>query len=92
MEMSLSKLRELVKPGVLQSMEWQRVGHDWVTELTSQILLFLKLYFNIVGFLCNPKCITTHLNIILRKVYHAAKVVCGTSKFRISTYSIHRNF
>ena len=21
------------KPGMLQSMEWQRVGHDWVTEL-----------------------------------------------------------
>ena len=31
MDMSLSKLRELVmdrKPGVLQSMGWQRVGHD----------------------------------------------------------------
>ena len=33
--MSLGKLWELVigRPGVLQSMESQRVGHDWVTEL-----------------------------------------------------------
>ena len=28
MDMSLSKLREMVKPGVLQSMGLQRVGHD----------------------------------------------------------------
>ena len=36
MDMSLSKLRELVieKPGVLQSIGLQRVGHDWVTTLT----------------------------------------------------------
>ena len=36
MEMSLSKLRELVMgkgPGMLQSMGLQRVGHSWVTEL-----------------------------------------------------------
>ena len=63
---------------------------DW-NELTSQILIFLKLYFNTVGFLCNPKCITTHLNIILRKVRHAAEAVCGTKKFRISTYKTYRN-
>ena len=36
MDMSLSKLQELwrtAKPGMLQSMGSQRVGHDWVTEL-----------------------------------------------------------
>ena len=36
MDVSLSKLRELVmdrKPGVLQSMGLQRVGHDRATEL-----------------------------------------------------------
>ena len=35
MDMSLSKLQELVmdRPGMLQSMGLQRVGHDWVTEL-----------------------------------------------------------
>ena len=36
MDMSLSKLQELVwtgKPGVLQSIGLQSVGHDWVTEL-----------------------------------------------------------
>ena len=36
MAMSLSKLWELVMdryPGLLQSLSWQRVGHDWATEL-----------------------------------------------------------
>ena len=36
MDMSLSKLQELVmteKPGILQSMGLQNVGHDWATEL-----------------------------------------------------------
>ena len=36
MDMSLSKLRELVtagRPGVQQSLGSQRVGHDWATEL-----------------------------------------------------------
>ena len=35
MDMSLGRLRELVmdRPGVLQSMGLQRVGHDWATEL-----------------------------------------------------------
>ena len=35
MDMSLSKLQEIVKtekPGVLQSMGSQRVGHNWVAE------------------------------------------------------------
>ena len=37
MDMSLSKLWELTgKPGVLQSMGSQRIGHDWVTELNWQ--------------------------------------------------------
>ena len=38
MGMSLSKLQELVmdrRPGVLQSMGLQGVGHDWATELNS---------------------------------------------------------
>ena len=37
MDMSLSKLWELVRtgrPGVLQSMGWQRVGHNCATELS----------------------------------------------------------
>ena len=35
MDTSLSKLRELMigRPGMLQSMGSQRVGHDWATEL-----------------------------------------------------------
>ena len=34
-DMSLNKLWELVieRPGMLQSMGWQRVRHDWATEL-----------------------------------------------------------
>ena len=43
MDMSLSKLQELMMPSVLQSMGLQRVGHDWVTELnlTLKPLLWL---------------------------------------------------
>ena len=36
MDMNLSKVWELVlgrRPGTLQSMGWQKVGNDWVTEL-----------------------------------------------------------
>ena len=43
MDMSFSKLREMVKdrkPGVLQSMGLQRVGHDFATEqLTTTTLI-----------------------------------------------------
>ena len=42
MDMSLSKLRELVmtgKPGMPQSMGLQRVGHDWAAELTDGIFI-----------------------------------------------------
>ena len=56
MDMSLSKLRELMmegKPGILQSMGSRRVGHDWVTELkwkwyqsheTRSIYIFVSLH------------------------------------------------
>ena len=42
MDMNLSKLQDFWwtgKPGVLQSMGSQRVGHDWATELTKLIPL-----------------------------------------------------
>ena len=45
-DMSLSKLRELVTPGmtgVLQSMGSQKVRHDWATELTN---ICLALFFD----------------------------------------------
>ena len=32
MDMSLSKLRKIVKPGILQFMEAQRTGHDLAIE------------------------------------------------------------
>ena len=43
MDMSLSKLQELVmdrKPGMLQSMGFQRVGHDWATELNWYMYIY----------------------------------------------------
>ena len=43
MNLSLSKLRESVRPGVLQSMGSQRVGHDWTTELNYQYCKFYKM-------------------------------------------------
>ena len=38
MDMSLSKLREIVEPGVLQSKGLQRVRHDLVSEQQQQQL------------------------------------------------------
>ena len=43
MDMSLSKLWEMVKdgkPGVLQSMGSQRVGHNWATEQQTHPIMF----------------------------------------------------
>ena len=48
MDLSLSKLREMVKEreqGVLQSMGSQKVGHDWVTEQQHFIKNFFDLCF-----------------------------------------------
>ena len=39
------------RPGVLQSMGWQRVRHNWVTELNIAVSLWL-CYFNSVWTLC----------------------------------------
>ena len=39
MDMNLSKLRETVKPGVLQSMGLQRDGHNLVTEQQQQCII-----------------------------------------------------
>ena len=41
MDMNLGKLQEMVRevrPGMLQSMELQRIGHNWVTEKQSKSL------------------------------------------------------
>ena len=46
--MSLSKLWETGKPGMLQSVALQRVGHDWATEL-QQLLGCLKLKIHIIS-------------------------------------------
>ena len=53
MDMSLSKLQELTgKPGMLQFMEWQTFGHDWVTELNwkaiNSIYTFYPFYLLIL--------------------------------------------
>ena len=50
MDMSLSKLWELWwtgRPGVLHSMESQRVGHDWANELDryTDINMCVQIYF-----------------------------------------------
>ena len=47
MDMSLSKLWELVmdtRPGLMQSMESQRVGLDWVTELNWTELIHVDIW------------------------------------------------
>ena len=48
MDMSLSRLRQFGwtgRPGVLQSMGFQRVGHDWATELSWTRGLFVNNYW-----------------------------------------------
>ena len=34
------------KPGVLQSMGWQRIGHEWTTEQQNTLTLYLLLMLN----------------------------------------------
>ena len=49
MDLSLSELREwwwTGKPGMMQFMGSQRVGHDWVTELNHYIVYNCKTFFN----------------------------------------------
>ena len=69
MDMSLSKLWELVmdrRPGVLQSMGSQRVGHDWATELNWVIfdpVLFIFLSHSAnqaPNLLSLTECLCTH--------------------------------
>ena len=52
MDMSLSKLQEMGrtgKPGMLQSLGLQRVGHNWATE-QQQILHFMYIYTHYIFF------------------------------------------
>ena len=42
--MSLSKTRNwwwTGRPGMLQSMKWQRLGHNWVTELNRMVIILV---------------------------------------------------
>ena len=71
MDMSLSKLRELVmdrKPGVLQSMGLQRVGHDWMTALNwTELNTYYTIMADTVGSLLNsrflPYFLSTEVNV-----------------------------
>jgi len=50
--MSLSKLREwwwTGRPGMLQSMGPQRVGHDWATGLNWYIFIYIYIFFGFPG-------------------------------------------
>ena len=56
-DMSLSKLRELVmdrEACVLQSMESQRVGYDWATELNWMLIIKFKEDLNCGDFPGGP--------------------------------------
>ena len=64
MVMSLGKLWELMmdrRPGVLQSMGLQRVGHDWETELNLDIWNFSALMSSHVSILVKWKVSDTIL-------------------------------
>ena len=58
MDMSLSKLRELVmdrEAGVLQSVGSQRVGHDWATELSWLFAPLLWVWYFVYTIKDNPR-------------------------------------
>ena len=71
MDMSLSKLRELVmdrKPGVLQSMRLQRVGHEWMNALNwTELNTYYAIMADTVGSLLNshflPYFLSTEVNV-----------------------------
>ena len=74
MDMSLSKLWELVmdqgKPGVLQSMGLQKVGHDWPTEMNEwfgDTGTFCSVAFSIISS-CDSK-----LNVVLELLHSPVK-------------------
>ena len=43
------------KPGLLQSMGWQRVGHDWTTELTNWTNIQRRFSSNLTWFLLDHR-------------------------------------
>ena len=48
MDVSLSELQELVRPGMLQFMGSQRIRHDWATEMNWTELQFWETYESMV--------------------------------------------
>ena len=65
MDMNLSKLQSwwwTGKPGVLQSMGLQRVGHYWATELNLHVISFF-LFLLFIFFLTSDLLIIMHLGV-----------------------------
>jgi len=71
MDMSLSELWEwwgTRRPGVLQSMGSQRIGHDWATGLNW--LIYMTIYMN-----------CTYIFILLRNIaLHTSIILCSSRK------------
>ena len=61
MNMSLSKLQEMVKPGVLQFMGSQRVGHDLVTEQQQLIYSVVSFRYTAKWFSCTYIYMVFHI-------------------------------
>ena len=73
-DMSLSKLRELVRtgmPGVLQSKESQRVGHNWAAEGTSMFIFLRNMHI----FYNSCKALHFHQQCTRFQFYHMQTVV-----------------
>ena len=51
------------RPGVLQSMGLQRIGHDWATELKLNWMKHLSIWFI-------PACLSSFLTIFLDKIWY----------------------
>ena len=75
MNINLGKLQEMVRdrrPGVLQSMKLQRIGHNWVTEQQQQNYVYI--------------CSSLHTHLLMETgCFHVLEVI-NNSEMNIEVY------
>ena len=85
------------RPGVLQFMGSQRVGHDWWTELTDWLMVFISDFKNTVSYIvlhgpelthsasqCHDKVLFTHHRAtVFTKVFRLEEAFLGQYKTKL---------
>ena len=97
MDMSLSNLQELVmdrRPGMLQSMGSQRVGHDWATELkwSKPLCVSWSLYFKMLVIINFFQNLVMNFRSILRLFKKKKLTIFSCSPFWIKEWITKSNF